>query len=252
MSSATETGHTKNVNNFLQLINYCAGLGTAYNPTLAALKTTNLTAQQAACDAAVKAAGAATDLFNGLVDERMMAFAPLQSYATQIVNAFSVIGLPKDTVKGAIAINRKIQGKRATPKKDTATDAPAPGTPVDGKSGSVSVAQQSYDNYVKHFGNLVGWVQLQASYNPNEPELKVAALNAYLQKIDQANKAVIAGQVPYSNALNSRDELMYAPKTGLVDTAFAVKTYIKSVFKSSSPQFKQVSGIAFTRPRKKR
>jgi hypothetical protein len=110
-----------------------------------------------------------------------------------------------------------------------------------------SVSQQSYDNYVTHFGNLIDWVELQPTYNPNEPELKVAAMKLYWDKIDKANKAVIAGTVPYKNALTERDELLYAEKTGLVDTALDVKTYVKSVFKANSPQFKQVSGIPFTR-----
>jgi hypothetical protein len=249
MPSTQETGHTKNVNNALQLIEYSQGFGTKYNPTTEALKITNLTAQQSACETSVKTASKATKVFDDLVDERMIAFDPLQPYATQIVNAFSVIGLPQDTVNGAIEINRKIQGKRATPKKDknsTTTE-----TPTDGNTGgSSSASQQSYDNYVTHFGDLIDWVELQPTYNPNEPELKVAAMKAYLDKIDKANKAVIAGIVPYKNALAERDEWLYAEKTGLVDTALAVKTYIKSVFKANSPQYKQVSGIPFTRPPK--
>lgn len=33
-----ETGHAKNVANFEQLINYCIGYGTAFNPSKAAIK----------------------------------------------------------------------------------------------------------------------------------------------------------------------------------------------------------------------
>jgi hypothetical protein len=248
MSSTPETGHTKNVNNFLLLIQCCIGFDTKYNPVKEALKIANLTAQQLACDAIVKAASKATKVFDDLVDERMIAFEPLQSYSTQILNAFSIIDLPQDTVNGAIEINRKIQGKRATPKKDKSKDTTQ--TPPLGNKGA-SVSQQSYDNYVTHFGDLIDWVELQLTYNPNEPELKVAAMKLYWDKIDKANKAVIAGLVPYKNALAERDALLYGEKTGLVDTALDVKTYVKSVFKANSPQFKQVSGIAFTRQERK-
>jgi len=234
----------------LQLIGFAEGFGTKYNPTNEALKIANLTTQQSACDTAVKAASKSTKVFDDLVDKRMIAFDPLQSYATQIVNAFSIIDLPQDTVNGAIEINRKIQGKRATPKKDRDAKTTAE-TSTEGNTGnSSSASQQSYDNYVTHFGDLIDWVELQPPYNPNEPELKVAALKQYWDKIDKANKAVIAGLVPYQNALAERDNLLYAEKTGLVDTALAVKTYIKSVFKANSPQYKQVAGIPFTRPPK--
>ncbi|MFC4230983.1 hypothetical protein ACFOW1_03715 [Parasediminibacterium paludis] len=249
MPSTQETGHTKNVNNFLQLINYGSGFGTKYNPTKEALKIANLTTQQLACEASVKAASKATKIYDDLVDERMMAFDPLQSYATQIISAFSIIDLPQDTVNGAIEINRKIQGKRATPKKDNTKTTTETSTDAN-TGGSSSASQQSYDNYVTHFSNLIDWVELQPTYNPNEAELKVAAMKLYLDKIDKANKAVIAGIVPYKNALAERDELLYAEKTGLVDTALDVKTYIKSVFKANSPEYKLVSGIAFTRPPK--
>lgn len=241
MSSSQETGHTKNVNNFLFLIQCCIGFGTKYNPIKEALKIANLTALQLACDTAVKAASKATKVFDDLVDLRMIAFENLQSYATQILNAFSIIDLPQDTVNGAIEINRKIQGKRATPKKDK--------SPTE-DDNSNSVSQQSYDNYVTHFGELIDWVELQPTYNPNEPELKVAAMKLYWDKLDKANKAVIAGLVPYKNTLTERDELLYNEKTGLVDIALEVKTYVKSVFKANSTQFKQVSGIRFTRPPK--
>ncbi len=245
MSSTSETGHTKNVNNFLLLINYCVGLGTKYNPTNNALKVANLTTQQATCEAEVKNASKQTKIYNTVVDERRLAFNPLQSYATQIVNAFSIINLPDNTVNGAIEINRKIQGKRATPKNDSLPPT-STATPAE-EEDAISASQQSFDNYVKHFGDLIDWIELQPTYNPNETELKVAAMKTYLDKIDNANKAVIAAKVPYDNALDSRDAVMYADKTGLVDTALDVKKYIKAVFKADSPQYKQVSGIAFTR-----
>lgn len=179
----------------------------------------------------------------------MIVFSPLQSYATRIVNAFSVIDLPQDTVNGAIEINRKIQGKRATPKKD---NPPTEGQ-ENGKGGkSVSASQLSYDNNVKHFRDLTAWVSLQSAYNPNETDLKVDALNEYVDKLDKANKAVIDGQVPYENKLDERDALLYAPKTGMVDLALDVKKYALSAFGSKSAKYKQISGLSFTKPSRKK
>jgi len=37
MASTSETGHAKNVANFEDLISFCTGYGTAYNPSKAAI-----------------------------------------------------------------------------------------------------------------------------------------------------------------------------------------------------------------------
>lgn len=249
MPSIIETGHTKNVSTFLELVVYVTGWGASYAPTKAAISVANLTALHPTCEAAVKAADDQEKIFNDLVDKRMIAFDPLQGLSTRVTNAFSVIDLAEETVAGAKEINRKIQGKRATPKKDDkpATEGEAP------KGGkSISASQMSYDNNVKHFSDLVAWISLQSTYNPNETDLKVAALNTYKTKIDTANKAVINGQVPYDNKLDARDALLYAPKTGMVDIALEVKKYAKSAFGATSAKYKQISGLKFTKqPRKK-
>jgi hypothetical protein len=249
MPSTIESGHTKNVSTFLELVGFVNGWGATYVPTKAAISAANLAALHPVCEAAVKAADDQEKVFADLVDKRMIAFDPLQSLSTRVTNAFSVIDLPQDTVNGAIEINRKIQGKRATPKKD---NPPTEGEQK-GKGGkSISASQMSYDNNVKHFSDLTAWVALQATYNPNETDLKLAALNTYKTKIDTANKAVIAGQVPYENKMDARDALLYAPKTGMVDIALEVKKYAKSAFGASSAKYKQISGLKFTKqPRKK-
>jgi hypothetical protein len=248
MPSTNETGHTKNVSTFLELVGYVNGWGATYAPTKAAITAANLTALHPICEAAVKAADNEEKVFADLVDKRMIVFNPLQSLSTRVTNAFSVIDLPEETVAGAKEINRKIQGKRATPKKD---NPPAEGEAAKGGK-SVSASQLSYDNNVKHLNDLIAWVSLQASYNPNETDLKLAALNTYKSKIDKANKDVIAGQVPYENKLDARDALLYAPKTGMVDIALEVKKYAKSAFGATSAKYKQISGLKFTKqPRKK-
>lgn len=248
MPSTIETGHTKNVNTFLALIGFVNGWSADYKPTKAVLSAANLEALHPLCEAAVKAADDQEKIFNDLVDKRMIAFEPLKGLSTRVTNAFSVIDLEEETVDGAREINRKIQGKRATPKKD---EPPTEGEePKGGKS--ISASQMSYDNNVKHLSDLIAWVSLQSTYNPNETDLKVAALNAYQAKIDKANKDVIAGQVPYDNKLDARDLLLYTKKRGMVDIALEVKTYAKSAFGATSAKYKQISGLKFTKqPRKK-
>lgn len=62
------------------------------------------------------------------------------------------------------------------------------------------------------------------------------------------NNAVTAG-IRLSNARIARNEMMYKPLTGLVDTAYDIKIYIKSIFGATSPQYKQVSKLKFVSKR---
>ena len=47
----------------------------------------------------------------------------------------------------------------------------------------------------------------------------------------------------------ARDKVLYAEGTGLCDIALDIKNYVKSVFGATSPQFKQVSEVRFTKAR---
>ena len=59
---------------------------------------------------------------------------------------------------------------------------------------------------------------------------------------------MINAEVVYSNARISRNSVLYAENTGLVEIALEVKKYVKAIFGATSPQYKQVSGIKFKKP----
>lgn len=59
------------------------------------------------------------------------------------------------------------------------------------------------------------------------------------------NTAVITAEARLKSARIYRDNMLYKPFTGIVDTVADAKAYIKSVFGTSSPQFKQVSRLRF-------
>ena len=49
-------------------------------------------------------------------------------------------------------------------------------------------------------------------------------------------------------ARQRREDLINAPKTGLVEIGQDVKTYIKTVYGATSVQYLKVRGIAFKKP----
>jgi hypothetical protein len=64
-----------------------------------------------------------------------------------------------------------------------------------------------------------------------------------------SNTAVITATTNYINARINRDNLLYKKGVGVVEIAQESKEYVKSVFGTKSPQYKQVSSIRFTKRR---
>ena len=107
----------------------------------------------------------------------------------------------------------------------------------------------SFDSRIDNFDKLIKLLTSVTLYAPNEADLKVAALTAVLSDLKAKNLAVTNAEVPLNNARISRNDILYKANTGLVDTALDVKTYIKSVYGATSPQYKKISKIKFTKPR---
>ena len=113
----------------------------------------------------------------------------------------------------------------------------------------ISSSQMSYDNRLDNLDKLIKLLSSIPLYAPNEAELKIAALTTYYNDLKAKNAAVIATSAPLSNARITRNDIMYKDTTGLCDIAIDVKSYIKSLYGASSPQYKQISGLKFTKVR---
>lgn len=60
---------------------------------------------------------------------------------------------------------------------------------------------------------------------------------------------MIDANVPFGNARIVRNDSLYADETGLCDIAAMVKKYVKSLFGADSPEYAQISGLEFRKPR---
>jgi hypothetical protein len=244
MASTTETGHAKNVATFEDLISFCTGYGATYNPSKAALKLPALATQNTGAIAALQAVKVAKTAFDNATNAREVAFTPLKPLATKIVNGLSATEATAQTVDDVKTTNNKIQGKRAKAiEKPTAAALAAGAEPVK----TTSTSQQSFDKLIDHFAQMIATLTAEPKYLPNENELKVATLNTLLTDLRAKNTAVISATTALSNARITRDKALYAEITGILDVAQDTKQYVKSLFGASSPQFKQVSGLKFTR-----
>jgi hypothetical protein len=244
MASTIETGHAKNVATFEDIISFCTGYGATYNPSKAALKLPAMTAQLTAASAALQAVKVAKTAYDNATNAREIAFKPLKSLATKIVNGLAATEATAQTVDDVKSTNFKIQGRRAKTVEKPDAKALAEGAePVK----TASTSQQSFDKMIDHFAQLIATLTAEPKYLPNENELKVATLNTMLTDLKAKNTAVINATTALSNARIARDKALYAEIVGMVDTAQDVKQYVKSLFGATSPQYKQVSGLQFNR-----
>jgi hypothetical protein len=248
MASTSETSHNKNITNFETLIIACTGYGTPYNPSNPGITISILTAQHLDAKASVKEVKTTESPFDSVEGQRKTIFKLLKPTSTKIINALKAAAAPATVIADAETINRKIQGKRAN---STTTEIPT-GDPSDSEQAKqtptdkISVSQQSYDMLIDHFEKLIELANVEPKYNPNEEPLKIVTLTNYKTQLQTISTDVKTAYIPYKNALQTRNEKLYAPETGLVSTAKMVKNYVKSVFGASSPQYKQISGLKFT------
>lgn len=237
-SSVSETGHAKIIANFEQLIAFCIGYGSVFNPTKNSLSITEMQNLHQTALNKLNAVKTQKTIFDNATNERRNAFANLKPLATKVFNAFAVSGVDVLAIQDAKSVNKKLQG---TSNKKTETEISASTV----TSKTISTSQQSYDRLMDHFANLIQVVEQNPIYNPNETDLKVINLKSSLTSLQEKNTSLINSYSQYSNAMIDRNVILYNPLTGLVQTSKEVKQYIKSVFGGNSPQYKQVGGLEF-------
>ncbi len=238
----SETGHAKNTANFEILTNFVTTLGSAYNPTNDELKLSNLSSALSNAKSSLTSIQEVFSDWKDTTNQRELAFNSTEKLSTRAVNSFAVSGADSRDVADAKSFVRKIQGKRAKAKPEPKTA----GETIKTHSAS----QTSFDNKTEHFAQVVSILANNPKHKPNEEDLKTASLNNTLNDLRTKNTAVVNSSVSLANQRLNRNQILYNNDNGLVKIAQDVKTYIKSVFGAASPQYKQISGLAFKKQAK--
>ena len=242
-ASVSETGHAKNVANFQNLIAFVQGYGATYNPSKNALKLPQLQALLADAEAKLSDVVAKNTAYNTKVNERLAAFSGLKSLSTRLVNALQTTDASDELIKDAKGYNRKMQGQRVSPSTTTPTD---PNTPA---PNTISTSQQSYTQQLQHFTGLIAVLKTELTYTPNEADLQIVTLEAKQTDLATQNDEVATAYVDVSNARLARNATLYTKEESIFEIASEVKKYIKAVFGATSPEFAQVKGIEFKKPK---
>lgn len=247
MASNSESGHAKNVANFSQMLSICKSFGAKYNPSNPPLQLPQMTSSLALSKECMSSLNMVQATLSNALSARGGVFKPFKALVTRIGNAVKASGVSKQTQDQVTAIVRKLQGRRATPKlsKEEKQAALAAGQEV----VEISSAQTSIDNLLENFDKLIKLLASIPEYAPNETELTVSSLTAHYNDMFAKNQAVIDAEQPLNNLRITRNELLYNENTGIVNVANAAKLYTKSVFGATSPQYKQVTSLQFSKPR---
>ncbi len=240
MANLQDGGNAANIANFENLITYCSNLGATYNPSRDALKSPQLQTLFTEAQTVMADVMALITAHDIAVENRKKLFNQVRPLSTQIFNTLLISGVDNTVLDGAKSFKRKIQGRRASEKPEPVM---VDGVAIVPKTNSSS--QQSFNYLIEHLGGLVSVVANHPEYNPNEEELKVANLLLYIDQLKQANTGVINAHVSLDLARVKRQQVLYGEKTGLVDIAMDVKTYIKIAFGTSSIEYSKIKGISF-------
>lgn len=245
MINNSESGHAVNVANFNALITFVTGYGESYNPSNNLIKLPALQEMSGVAAEILGGVNSALSAYNASVAARELLFEPLSKQVTRVMSFLKASGVSAQVYDQVYAVARKVKGTRASaiikplPVVDGAEPVPEP--------KQVSASQMSYDSRAENFGKMVQLLAAIPEYNPNENDLKIEALGELFDGLKAKNNAVIAADVPLSNVRIARNQFLYTETTGLVDVALTVKNYVKAVFGATSPQYKQVGNIKFTK-----
>lgn len=236
--STSEVGHAKNIANFEELISYCTGYGARYSPTNADIEVAGLNTKLASAQAAHSSVLNSGAAFKLQTNKRKEEFKNIKKLSTRIMNALAVSGADKQAVADARTINKKIQGTAANPKTNELEEGQE-------TKETRSTSEQSYDKILDHFESLLTFLTQVPEYAPNENDLKLTSLQTKLTAMKTENTRHIDSVTALSNETIARNRELYDEETGLVPRAKMVKQYVKSIYGSSSPEYRQVNGIRF-------
>ena len=239
MSSISETGHAKNVDNLGNLIAGIATYGAKYNPANPLIVATALKAKEASARASIDTLNTAAIRYANASNKRESAFMPLNSLVTRALNVLRSSASAENTDATVASIARKITSTRSAAKKE------ATATAADVKVATISTSQRSFDSLTDNFDRFVEALANIAEYKPNEEELKVEALKAFAAELRSCNNECNAASFALDSARDARNAELYTPNTGLVDVALSAKTYVKALFGVNSTEYKRIASIEF-------
>jgi len=245
MKNLTETDNAKNIANFNELVSNIVTYGDRYFPSKDTIKLINLQALSEKADDAMKKVNSTLAVFRVASVARGLYFEPLNSLTSRVLITLRAAATSGNIIDSAKIIIRKIHGQRqpATTKK-AAHQLNKINNEVTA-SYNISTSQINYNSRLEYFEKLIQLLETIPNYSPTQDDIKASSLRTLLNAIKIKNDAAGVAEEALINARISRNELLYKPGTGMYTAALEIKSYVKSIYGSTSTQYKQIARLPF-------
>jgi hypothetical protein len=238
MGSKYSDSHVENLERFYTIIQICTAMGAVYNPSNPKLSIANMTLKH-------NEAENLHDVYNEAyvkaklpINKKQDLIAELVKRMRRVKNAVFSSEASKELMKDVKGMVDKFTGDKVRKKK------PKEGKPAKKR---VSNSHLSVEERLDTFLGLIELLRLEPHYAPNEPDLKIVALEDAATKLDNINTAVIEANVEASIKKIARDEAFYLEDEGLVDVSLQCKKYVRALFGARSEEAKSVSKVKLKR-----
>jgi hypothetical protein len=223
-----DSRHVKCVINLEQLIVHSRALGSNYNPENEKIKLPALKTLLASAKNINAAVSTSFSVYCNAVFERETAFKPLSKFLTRILNALYVSMINKQVEDSDISLVFKIQGYLAI-SNSSAVEFKTEESK--NKIGfEMSSTHRSFDNRLDNFDKLIRLISSVKLYAPVESDLSIDALRLLYDNLKAKHLDAINAELCFNFLRLTRNDILYKPKTGLVDITDDVKLYIKSIY----------------------
>jgi hypothetical protein len=236
--------HVKNMQAFGKLTGICTGLGGTYNPGQQNLQVNAMAALMTIAQQFWEEVKEAQSAYDKATNDRELGFRKVRKLSSSIYGMLKASGANELLLADALNSKRRIWGARIS--KLPVVDV---NKPDEEKAEVRSSYSKSYITLVEYFDRLVKTAASEPKYSPNETELTSASLEQMRTDLFGLNKAVTEAEIRLEEARIKRNTVYYIAPDNLVDTATAVKTYVRSAFGFQSQQHLQVQKLLFTKPK---
>lgn len=236
MASTSETGHNKNVANFMTAYQILEEMGSIYKPSNENLLLPNLEQKKQALSAVMTALNDKKPIYKNVVASRENTIARLGKTMTKVLSYTRSLNI-SDTDKENIANQiKKIRGDKKTKKID----------PANAEVATISTSQMSYDSRIANLATVIKQLASHPEYNPNETEIQIESLQAYQLELSDLSTVVNAAGNTMISTRNNRNKELYADDQNIIDLMKGIKSYVKSLGEVGKPYYKALVKLKFT------
>lgn len=248
----TYSGQAKNVPNFSDVIDIITELGPKWNPVLEDLSIAALKARHAAAEILLNDYSNAFAFDQLKTAERAKVYESLNATVRRIYAAAQACKMTASTVDRIKALKDLIDGtniaqaaarrdkKEEKMKANLIEGEAAPDTPK-----TRSVSQQTFDERLDNFKQLIVLLTASGEYKTNEPDMTIEGLNTFLNSLVLANKATSDADKALTDMRILRNDSLSGEENSILSAVKDIKNHLIMMESKSGNTYKKVAAIKF-------